>query len=294
MQSSAWAEITSLESLHGGAGWEVGKCLWSPSQSKDGADRYAVMRRPQLGDAVYHLVSGVSSEAPRKRFLLGVSEVSRTVATVEQEPPSPGNWKGARSYYRIELKNYQPGRNQPLMEDVEAGLADQILSDLIARPTYYPYAPYGGGFRVAQGIYLSLLTSPLKTAFDGLLEVEPSGGEEASEEVASTFSEGQRSFREAWFFKRNPALRREALRRHGLTCFACKFNFGAAYGPLGEGYIEMHHLNPLAERLDAISGKQVLTSADDVIPLCANCHRIVHRRRPALDLAALIEALSSR
>lgn len=292
MALSAWAEVTSLEHRHGGQGWELGNCLWSPTASKDGADRYAVMRLPQEGDTVFHLVSGVLDWAPRARLLYGVSEVLRPAKVVKEEPPYPGIWKGAPSYYRIDLRDFQVSRTKASMDEVERGLSEQILSDLVVRPTYYPYAPYRDGFRGAQGIYLTLLSAPLQHAFAGLIDREEGSERTDTSEVTYEFAEGQRSFRETWFFKRNPGLRREAIRRHGLTCAACQFDFGATYGKAGDGYIEMHHLNPLAERVDAAKGRPIMTTIDDVVPLCANCHRVVHRKRPALTMSALTEALT--
>src|SRR5208282_4791965 len=61
--------------------------------------------------------------------------------------------------------------------------------------------------------------------------------------IASDFAEGERQKRETTFFKRNPKLRREAIRLHGAICIACKFNFEKRYGEAGKGYIEIHHLN---------------------------------------------------
>lgn len=59
---------------------------------------------------------------------------------------------------------------------------------------------------------------------------------------------------------------------HGrLFCEACAFDFQAKYGSLGEGFIEAHHVTPLAE------GSRY-TNPDDLMMLCANCHRMVHRQ----------------
>ena len=47
---SVWMEITKSEHQHGGAGWEFGTCLGSPTRNARGARSYEVMRRPQTGD----------------------------------------------------------------------------------------------------------------------------------------------------------------------------------------------------------------------------------------------------
>lgn len=74
--------------------------------------------------------------------------------------------------------------------------------------------------------------------------------------------------------ERDPKLREDALTLHGLDCMACGFNFGRIYGSIGESFIEVHHVVPLAE-----AGKSVTDPATDLIVLCANCHRMAHRRR---------------
>jgi 5-methylcytosine-specific restriction protein A len=87
---------------------------------------------------------------------------------------------------------------------------------------------------------------------------------------------------------RNAKLRAAALAEHGTACRACGFDFGAAYGEAGEGYIEVHHLIPSSK------GKRTRKSTvKDVDVVCANCHRMLHRngRVPMAvsDLRAIIE-----
>jgi hypothetical protein len=87
------------------------------------------------------------------------------------------------------------------------------------------------------------------------------------------------------------SLHRNAA-RHSLRSPALRDpNFEKRYGEVGKGYIEIHHLNPLAERFDAVSGEPIRTKAEDVVPLCANCHRVVHRTRPSMTLDALISTI---
>lgn len=77
--------------------------------------------------------------------------------------------------------------------------------------------------------------------------------------------------------ERDPVLRRrkiEQLTRAGaLACEVCGFDFERVYGEHGAGYIEIHHREPLA-----ITGLTE-TKLADLAPLCANCHRMIHRRR---------------
>lgn len=65
-----------------------------------------------------------------------------------------------------------------------------------------------------------------------------------------------------------------------LACEACGFDFAARYGEVGEGFAEVHHAEPLhlGERT---------TRLEDLVVLCANCHRIAHRMEPLPTLQAL-------
>jgi hypothetical protein len=80
--------------------------------------------------------------------------------------------------------------------------------------------------------------------------------------------------------ERNPALVSAAKARfrakHGrLFCEACGFDFNDVYR---DEYIEAHHKEPLSN----FSGS-VNTTIDDLVMVCANCHRMFHRTRPWLS-----------
>ncbi len=79
--------------------------------------------------------------------------------------------------------------------------------------------------------------------------------------------------------ERNKGLRKKkiasVIQRGGrLACEACGFDFEEVYGDRGAGYIECHHVVPLHE---AGEGR---TKLSDLALVCANCHRMIHRRAP--------------
>jgi 5-methylcytosine-specific restriction protein A len=80
-----------------------------------------------------------------------------------------------------------------------------------------------------------------------------------------------------------------ALTIHGTQCCVCRFSFADTYGELGAGFAEVHHLAPLGTARGAIT----VNPATDVVVLCANCHRMVHREDPPLTPAALRKRLSA-
>lgn len=84
--------------------------------------------------------------------------------------------------------------------------------------------------------------------------------------------------------RRLVVLRKQyAMRQHKrLACEACDFDFGAVYGPRGLGYVEAHHVNAVREMEE-----DAATRFEDLMLLCANCHRIVHRQQPWLSISDL-------
>ena len=67
-----------------------------------------------------------------------------------------------------------------------------------------------------------------------------------------------------------------ALRIHGHICFTCGLNPKEKFGEQFD-VIEIHHVEPLSE----LSVARVYDPHTDLIPLCPNCHRLIHTRMPA-------------
>ena len=84
-------------------------------------------------------------------------------------------------------------------------------------------------------------------------------------------------------YERSSRNRARAILHHGNSCLGCGFSFDAVYTHKhAKGFIEVHHRRPLSE------GPKAIDPAEDLIPLCANCHRMVHRRGDEwLDLEEL-------
>jgi len=66
-----------------------------------------------------------------------------------------------------------------------------------------------------------------------------------------------------------------------IYCSACNFNFEDFYGETGQGYIEIHHVKPIFTYGDNIE-KSISEALSDVAPVCANCHRMIHRSNDLL------------
>jgi predicted HNH restriction endonuclease len=105
-----------------------------------------------------------------------------------------------------------------------------------------------------------------------------SSGGETSTDSEEDGLEGRTLFRLHRIKERNRRLvhrkKRAVLAAKGrLLCEVCDFDFAMVYGQLGEGFAECHHRVPLAE-LDGTAP----TRLSDLAVVCANCHRMLHRR----------------
>jgi len=99
--------------------------------------------------------------------------------------------------------------------------------------------------------------------------------------------EERRRFRYHKSIERNSRLSKAAKEYHGYVCQICGFDFEKEYGELGKEYIEAHHLVPISE----LPQGQVtqLSPVDDFAVLCANCHRMIHRKNAPGTLRELHE-----
>ncbi|MCV7223643.1 HNH endonuclease [Mycolicibacterium elephantis] len=93
--------------------------------------------------------------------------------------------------------------------------------------------------------------------------------------------EGRLLQRRHFVRERDKNLRRKKiadfLKKHPrVGCEVCGFDFEAIYGERGREYIEVHHTLPLH------ASGETKTKLSDLILLCANCHRMVHRSAPWL------------
>lgn len=107
-----------------------------------------------------------------------------------------------------------------------------------------------------------------------------------------SFPEGKQELREHLSRERNRRViqlsKSKFKEQHGkLYCQVCGFDFEQTYGPLGEDYIEGHHTKPVSEMAD---GEE--TKIEDIAMVCANCHRMLHRKRPWLSLQELNKLLN--
>jgi 5-methylcytosine-specific restriction enzyme A len=110
-----------------------------------------------------------------------------------------------------------------------------------------------------------------------------------SEEVIDRKLYHEGAAREIWInsYERNQKARMKCIEHYGYKCQICDFDFEKNYGQLGKNYIHVHHIVPLSE----IKENYEVNPIKDLIPVCPNCHAIIHRTNPALTTETLKASL---
>ncbi|WP_350019433.1 EVE domain-containing protein [Priestia flexa] len=91
-------------------------------------------------------------------------------------------------------------------------------------------------------------------------------------------------------YERDPKNRKKAIEIHGVNCYVCGFNFEKVYGEHGRDFIEIHHIKPLSSLKEAVA----INPKTDLVPLCANCHRMIHRRKNEVLTVEQLKALTKK
>lgn len=98
----------------------------------------------------------------------------------------------------------------------------------------------------------------------------------AKDDLTRLYIEGTKRTRLVTSCERNPVARKKCVEHYGARCVVCGLSFGETYGNIGNGFIHVHHLKPMAEIDDAYE----VDAVRDLRPVCPNCHAMLHKRLP--------------
>lgn len=104
-------------------------------------------------------------------------------------------------------------------------------------------------------------------------------------DIKKTYTEGKSKDVLQTRYERNPEARKICLTHYGHSCNVCTFNFEHHFGEVGKGYIHVHHINQISE----IGREYQVNPIEDLIPVCPNCHAIIHSKRPAYTIEEIKE-----
>ena len=95
-----------------------------------------------------------------------------------------------------------------------------------------------------------------------------------------SFPEGAKQTVQVNRYERNPEARAKCLEIHGICCEICKMSFAETYGTFAKDFIHVHHITPLHK----ISENYEVTPETDLIPVCPNCHAMLHRQENGIPM----------
>lgn len=84
-------------------------------------------------------------------------------------------------------------------------------------------------------------------------------------------------------YERNNKAREACLNYWGYKCNVCGFSFEEVYGEIGKNYIHVHHKIPISE----IKREYAIDPINDLMPVCPNCHTMLHSKTPPLTVDEL-------
>ena len=91
-------------------------------------------------------------------------------------------------------------------------------------------------------------------------------------------------------YERSVEARKKCIEFHGCRCKICGFDFEEVYGDAGRGFIHVHHIIPISEVKEEYS----VNYQKDLIPVCPNCHAIIHRRKKTYTVQEVKQLLQNR
>ncbi|WP_200886461.1 HNH endonuclease [Rhodococcus sp. Chr-9] len=153
-------------------------------------------------------------------------------------------------------------------------LPESDLLDVLALENAVPGVPWRKIYRSGTSIDSAQL--PALRAVWAQHAQHTAEDEDEDQEVPGTYPEGASRTVQVNRFERSREAREACIAHHGTTCKACGLDFQGQYGRIGTGYIQVHHVVPISQ----IGENYQVDPITDLVPLCANCHVMAHRRKP--------------
>ncbi len=113
-----------------------------------------------------------------------------------------------------------------------------------------------------------------------------------AEEIPDTYEnlfEGLRKTIIVNSYERNSKARMLCVKHFKAICAVCSFDFEKFYGEIGKGFIHVHHIIPVSQ----IGTEYQINPINDLIPVCPNCHAMLHKQEPPISIEELKAMLTT-
>lgn len=262
-----YIEITNPE--HGGLGWELGTCLWSPVFDRGGARAWKLMEVIEPGDLIIHLV-----DINRLYHWYGISLAASSLIVTNNRPPRPGKWGYADQYQRVNLEFFQ-SLAIPYPINIFFEKYNQQLRDVLDIYRYKPglfFVEYGSDklLRIAQR-YFASCPPELAEIFNTVSEEIKFTPSFLPDQSVPTIHEPQnpdytppgRIITYVSRIIRDTKLSRKVKEQYNWKCQICG---NSILLPNSYKYAEGHHIRPLGGET------QGPDTFDNIIILCPSHH----------------------
>lgn len=179
------------------------------------------------------------------------------------------------------LKN--PSEQKGFRALIEAGRPDLSLENLVLQPRFRSLFTKEELEEAKQRLDAIPVYARRKSVAPD--EIHPNDLQDEKE-----FAEGAKKHITVNAYERDPKARRACLKRHGYSCAVCNMNFEVVYGDIGKQFIHVHHKKPLAGRRTDYTVKPTI----DLVPVCPNCHAMLHTSNPPLGIEELKQRMAGR
>lgn len=237
-------EITNLE--HGGLGWELGTCLWSPIYNRNGKTKsWKLMEQVKVNDIIIHLV-----KINNTYHFYGVSIAASEVISTNQKPAHSGIWEPP--YQRINLNSFNALDKPYSIKDIYKEYDFELRQNLKNNANQF-YVEYGEEKRlsVAQK-YFAKCSDELYDIFNEISEkvnfnplfnnFEQTNIPTLNEPQNPDYLAPSRVPTMVSRIIRDTALSRTVKSENSYKCQICNLSIKLNNG---NNYAEGHHLKPL-------------------------------------------------
>ncbi len=246
-------------------------------------------------DYTYEQLSGAFHNYLLERFDGETQEADRVVETAERILPNT-----LLDYFGWQIDSIYDLTDGNQIEELRRKIkAHPVLKnlDMSEEPRYTEVLKWYRLFRKAMNVHAVPIPVPGEYALPEE-DLSATTAEQAAESrtFRTIYLEGEAGEAQPQELRRrNKQLRQACIdyykRKHGgrVVCECCGFDFAKAYD-IDDEYIEVHHLFPFSQT----EGEHEVNSETDLVPLCANCHRMIHHAQGGGGNCMTLEELCSR
>ncbi|MFB6344093.1 HNH endonuclease [Saccharicrinis sp. FJH62] len=90
-------------------------------------------------------------------------------------------------------------------------------------------------------------------------------------------------------YERNPIARKRCIEHYGYSCKVCEFSFEDWFGEIGKEFIHVHHKIDIS----TVGNEYSVDPINDLVPVCPNCHSMLHKKKPAYTIEELKEIIKN-